>query len=38
MSTIPISIDPEQIAGFCRRHHMERLSLFGSAPAGRLRP
>ena len=30
MKTIPIAIDPERIADFCRRHHMQRLSLFGS--------
>ena len=26
-----INLDPEQIAGFCRRHGIVRLSLFGSA-------
>jgi uncharacterized protein len=30
MNTIPIAIDAARIADFCRRHHMERLSLFGS--------
>ena len=30
MNTIPIAIDRRRIADFCRRHHMERLSLFGS--------
>jgi len=25
-----ISIDREKIADFCRRHHIKRLSLFGS--------
>jgi uncharacterized protein len=25
-----ISIDKEKIADFCRRHHIRRLSLFGS--------
>jgi hypothetical protein len=25
-----IAIDKEQIAAFCRRHHIRRLSLFGS--------
>ncbi|GAC1475184.1 MAG: nucleotidyltransferase [Isosphaeraceae bacterium] len=31
MKTIPIEIDPRQIAEFCRRHHIAWLSLFGSA-------
>ena len=26
-----ISIDQEEIAEFCRKHHIERISLFGSA-------
>jgi predicted nucleotidyltransferase len=26
-----ISIDQEKIAAFCRRHHIERFALFGSA-------
>ncbi|MGI8967961.1 MAG: nucleotidyltransferase family protein [Chloroflexota bacterium] len=25
------TIDPEQLATFCRHHHIRRLSLFGSA-------
>lgn len=25
-----IAIDPEDLAGFCRRHHIRRLALFGS--------
>ena len=25
-----ISLDKEKIAGFCRRHHIRRLALFGS--------
>jgi len=27
---LPISIDSEQIAAFCREHHIRRLALFGS--------
>ncbi len=27
---LPVAIDPQQIAAFCRKHHMRRLSLFGS--------
>jgi predicted nucleotidyltransferase len=30
MRAIPISIDEEQVADFCRRHHIARLGLFGS--------
>jgi uncharacterized protein len=26
----PITLPRDQIAAFCRRHHIERLSLFGS--------
>jgi predicted nucleotidyltransferase len=25
-----IAIDPKMLAGFCRRHHIRRLALFGS--------
>ncbi len=28
--TIPITVDEERLAEFCRRHHIERLCLFGS--------
>jgi len=28
--SVKISIDQEKIAEFCRRHHIRRLSLFGS--------
>jgi predicted nucleotidyltransferase len=38
MKTIPIAIDPERIADFCRRHHMKRLSLFGSVLRDDFRP
>ena len=27
---LPVSISEDQIADFCRRHHIRRLSLFGS--------
>lgn len=30
MSRARITIDKEQIAEFCRRHHIRKLSLFGS--------
>jgi len=30
MKAIPIVIDEERVAEFCRRHHIERLCLFGS--------
>src|SRR5207249_2629669 len=30
MKTIPIPINQERIADFCRFHHIARLSLFGS--------
>lgn len=33
-----IPIDAEQIAGFCRRHHIRRLSLFGSVLRDDFRP
>jgi uncharacterized protein len=29
-----ISIDEEQIKAFCRKHHIRRLALFGSALFG----
>ena len=28
--TAKIAIDPDMIADFCRRHHIRKLSLFGS--------
>jgi predicted nucleotidyltransferase len=31
-------LDQTAIAEFCRRHHIQRLSLFGSAVRGELRP
>ena len=33
-----IEISKDQIAEFCRRHHIRRLSVFGSALHGNLRP
>jgi len=30
MNTTPITIDKDRVADFCRRHHIERLCLFGS--------
>ena len=30
MREIPISIDRQQVAEFCARHHIQRLALFGS--------
>ena len=30
MAVSPVAIDPERLADFCRRHHVARLSLFGS--------
>jgi predicted nucleotidyltransferase len=33
-----IKLDPEFVAEFCRRHHVQRLSLFGSVLTDRFRP
>ncbi len=33
-----IIINHEQIADFCRRHHIRKLSLFGSVLTERFRP
>lgn len=33
-----IQLDPEFVAGFCQRHHVQRLSLFGSVLTDRFRP
>ncbi len=30
MKTLPISIPQDDIAEFCRKHHVRRLSLYGS--------
>ena len=36
--TSKFSIPKDEIAGFCRRHHIRRLSLFGSVLTGDFRP
>ena len=33
-----IQLDPEFVAEFCKRHHVQRLSLFGSVLTDRFRP
>lgn len=33
-----LDIDPDTLADFCRRHHIVRLSLFGSHIKGTARP
>lgn len=33
-----IQLDPEFVAEFCQRHHVQRLSLFGSVLTDRFRP
>ncbi len=33
-----ITVDKEELAAFCRRHHIRRLSLFGSALRNDLGP
>jgi uncharacterized protein len=38
MNAIPIAIDENRIADFCRRHHIERLCLFGSVLRDDFRP
>jgi len=35
---LSIQIDREQIAGFCRRHHLIKLALFGSVLTDRFGP
>lgn len=35
---IQVQIDREQIAAFCRRHHIRRLALFGSVLREDFRP
>lgn len=36
--TYRLSFDPEQLAQLCRRHHIRKLALFGSALKGANRP
>jgi len=38
MSTSNLALPREQIAEFCRRHHIMKLSLFGSVLRGDFRP
>ena len=38
LKQLPVAIDPDQIAAFCRKHHMKRLSLFGSILRDDFRP
>ena len=33
-----ITIDPDAVAAFCRRHHIKRLALFGSVLRDDLTP
>jgi len=33
-----IQLDPEFVAEFCKRHHVQRFSLFGSVLTDRFRP
>ncbi len=33
-----LPVDPQRLAEFCRRHHIQKLSLFGSVLAGTARP
>ena len=35
---LPIEIDREQIAAFCRKHHLTKLALFGSVLTDRFGP
>jgi hypothetical protein len=35
---VAIEIDRAQLAGLCRRYHVQRLSLFGSAVRNELQP
>jgi predicted nucleotidyltransferase len=38
MHTLPIEIDTRQLAQFCRRSHIRRLAVFGSALRDDFRP
>lgn len=35
---IPIRVDEKEIEGFCRRHHLTKLSFLGSVLTERFRP
>jgi uncharacterized protein len=34
VTQLPFDIDLEQLAAFCRRHHIRRLAVFGYAVSG----
>jgi predicted nucleotidyltransferase len=36
--TVQLAVDTNQVAGFCRRHHIRRLALFGSVLGERFGP
>ena len=36
--TLDLQIIPAELASVCREHHIRRLSIFGSAARGELRP
>ena len=36
--TLPIAIDQDRIAAFCRKHHIVKLALFGSVLTDRFGP
>ena len=38
IKTLPIQIEPEKITEFCQRHHIRKLSLFGSVLREDFRP
>ncbi len=38
MDKMTVDLPREEVAEFCRRNHIRRLSLFGSALRGELRP
>jgi len=35
---LPIQVDADQIAGFCKRHHITKLAFFGSVLTDRFGP
>ena len=35
---LPIQVDREQLAAFCRKHHLTKLALFGSVLTDRFGP
>lgn len=38
MRVLPIALNPNQLAAFCRRHHVVELSLFGSILGDEFKP